>query len=38
IERGDVELARQRGLEHVLNGKARWKASIENAAAAVAAI
>ncbi|RVB77460.1 MULTISPECIES: GntR family transcriptional regulator [unclassified Mesorhizobium] len=38
IERGDVELARQRGLEHVLNGKARWKASIENAVAAVAAI
>ncbi|PSJ58024.1 GntR family transcriptional regulator [Kumtagia ephedrae] len=37
IERGDAELARQRGLEHVLNGKARWKASIENAASVAAA-
>jgi DNA-binding GntR family transcriptional regulator len=38
IERGDVELARQRGREHVLNGKARWKASIETAAPTAAAI
>ncbi|MER9952117.1 FCD domain-containing protein [Mesorhizobium sp. M0047] len=38
IECGDAELARRRGSEHVLNGKARWKASIETTAPAAAAI
>ncbi|RWO30999.1 MAG: FCD domain-containing protein [Mesorhizobium sp.] len=38
IECGDAELARRRGCEHVLNGKARWKASIETTAPAAVAI
>jgi DNA-binding GntR family transcriptional regulator len=38
IESGDVELARQRGRDHVLNGKARWQAFVEAAALAAAAV